>query len=537
MKKLKKIAGLLTALCLLTGLASPGRAADAASVPSAIEKSAQALRKAVPAPQISSVGGEWAVIALARSGCSVPQSYWDGYYAAVCKTVAAGGGVLHQRKYTEYSRVILALTAIGADPADVAGYNLLTPLGDFEKTVWQGINGPIWALIALDAGGYDMPQAPDAAVQATRQMYVEEVLSRQLPDGGWCLAGSQADPDVTAMALQALAPYRSQKAVEAAVSAGLARLSAMQDGDGGYASWGAVNSESVVQVMTALGRLGVALDDSRFVKNGKTMLDNLLSYQLPDGSFCHSGQGGANLMASEQGLCGLAAAWRATEKKPGLFEMTDVSIKTASGGERTRHEDVKKVPVAGLPVQFSDVAGHENQKAIEALASRAIVSGVGAGQFAPDRTMTRAEFAAIVIRALGLPQDKEPGGGFSDVAADSWYAGFVWSASRYGIVQGGGDGRFRPDGTITRQEAAVMVRRAASLCGLDMELDDTAVRNVLAQFPDYTAAASWARESMAFCFQAGILDKEAPALGPQQLVRRCEVAQMLYNLLDRAELL
>ena len=66
-------------------------------------------------------------------------------------------GNLHDKKYTEYSRVIVALTAIGKNPADVAGYNLLTPLGDYEKTIWQGMNGPIWALIALDSGNYDMP--------------------------------------------------------------------------------------------------------------------------------------------------------------------------------------------------------------------------------------------------------------------------------------------------------------------------------------------------------------------------------------------
>lgn len=103
--------------------------------------------------------------------------------------VKACGGVLHPRKYTEYSRVILALTAIGADPRDVAGYDLLVPLGDFERTIAQGVNGAAFALLALDAGEYEIPRNPAAATQATRQMYVDTILARQLPDGGWNLTG------------------------------------------------------------------------------------------------------------------------------------------------------------------------------------------------------------------------------------------------------------------------------------------------------------------------------------------------------------
>ena len=125
--------------------------------------------------------------------------------------------MLHERKYTEYSRVILALTAIGRDPAKVAGYNLLTPLGDFEKTIWQGLNGPIWAFIALDSGSYEIPKNPAAKTQATRQLYINEILKNQLKDGGWSLTGTgNSDLDMTAMALQALAKYQDQKSVKSA---------------------------------------------------------------------------------------------------------------------------------------------------------------------------------------------------------------------------------------------------------------------------------------------------------------------------------
>ena len=143
--------------------------------------------------------------------------------------------MLHERKYTEYSRVILALTAIGRDPSKVAGYNLLMPLGDFEKTIWQGLNGPIWALIALDSGNYEIPKNPAAKTQATRQLYIDEILNSQMKGGGWSLTGTgDSDVDISAMALQALAKYQDQKAVKTATDKALTYLSKVQDSKGGY---------------------------------------------------------------------------------------------------------------------------------------------------------------------------------------------------------------------------------------------------------------------------------------------------------------
>ncbi|MBQ2926181.1 MAG: hypothetical protein IJE03_05080, partial [Ruminiclostridium sp.] len=92
-------------------------------------------------------------------------------------------------------------------------------------------------------------------------------------------------------------------------------------------------------------------------------------------------------------------------------------------------------------------------------------------------------------------------------------------------------------GTITRQEAAVMVARAAKLCGMDTEMDTMAIRDVLAQFTDYVTAAQWAREGLAFCYQVDILDDTALEIRPKTAILRCEIAQMLYNLLGAAQLL
>ena len=126
---------------------------------------------------------------------------------------------------------------------------------------------------------------------------------------------------------------------------------------------------------------------------------------------------------------------------------------------------------------------------------------------------------------------------FSDVAASRWYAPYVGTAYRYGIVNGVGGGKFAPNGTITRQEAAAMVARAAKLCGMDTARDDTQTRNILAQFGDYTTVASWAKPSVAFCYDAGILDQSDLEIVPGREILRCEIARMLYLMLDGSKLL
>lgn len=329
-----RLAALTLALALALSLCPHALAAEDA-LSAAARRAADQLVQTVPAPQVGAVGGEWAVIGLARGGFEVPLHYWEDYYAAVTAQVKACGGVLHPRKYTEYSRVILALTAIGADPRDVAGYDLLVPLGDFERTIAQGVNGAAFALLALDAGEYEIPWNSAAATQATRQMYVDTILARQLPDGGWNLTGGDgAEADTTAMALQALAGYRKQAAVSAAVDRGLACLSGLQGLDGGFAAYGSQNTESIAQVVVALCQLGIPLEDARFVKNGATLVQRLLAAQLPNGSFCHQAEDAAgDLMATEQALYALAAVLRSASGRPALYCMGDAEPLLSGGTE------------------------------------------------------------------------------------------------------------------------------------------------------------------------------------------------------------
>lgn len=524
------------------------------TVKSAMEDTAAYVYRTVKNPQVGSVGGEWAVLGLARSGYEVPEEYYQDYYDTVVAYVKACDGVLHEKKYTEYSRLIVALTAIGADPSNVGGYNLLTPLGDFDKTIWQGINGPVWALIALDSGNYAMPQNADAATQATRQMYIDEILDRQLTDGGFSLFGGTgaaaageevSDPDITGMALQALAKYQDQAKVKKVTQEALACLSKMQKDNGGFASWGTANSESCVQVIVSLTELGIPLDDIRFVKNGNTLVDNLLTFHLKGKGFLHTADGsGSNQMATEQGLYGLVAVYRAQQRQNSLYSMGDaVSMLSENAqvigpkaeGLPGKHADVRKLKLTMPGKTFSDISAHKNQPAIEALAARGIINGKTETQFLPDATMTRAEFAAIVVKALGLTP--KANSKFTDVPPGAWYAPYVGTASGYGIINGTPELAFYPENTITKQEAAVMVAKAAELCGLDMTMDAMTLQDVLSQFPDYVTADEWAKLSLAFCYQEDILPQEELEIRPKTAVKRCEIAEMLYRMLSAAELL
>lgn len=284
------------------------------------------LSASVPDPGVSSIGGEWAVIGLARND-SLPADYAASYYSNLVRTLRNTGGVLHRVKYTEYSRVVLALSSLGFDPTDVVGYDVLSPLGDFDQVCWQGVNGPIWALIALDSRGYDAPTAPGGKRQTTRDALIDAILESEISGGGWALSGSVPDVDLTAMALTSLAPYRASRAdVAAAVERGLSVLSSLQGEDGGYGDAGSATSESCAQVVVALSALGInPASDARFAKAGGSVLDALCAFAVPGGGFKHVADGEVNGMATEQGFYALVAYERLLSGKTSLFDMSDVA--------------------------------------------------------------------------------------------------------------------------------------------------------------------------------------------------------------------
>ena len=291
-----------------------------------LAQTAAYLSASVPDPGVSSIGGEWAVIGLARNG-SLPADWASTYYSNLVRTLWDAGGVLHRVKYTEYSRVVIALSSLGFDPTDVAGYDVLSPLGDFDQVCWQGVNGPIWALIALDSRGYDVPTAPEGKRQTTRDALVDAVLDSEIAGGGWALSGSVPDVDMTAMALTSLAPYRGARAdAAAAIDRGLSVLSSLQGEGGGYGDAGSATSESCAQVVVALASLGIdPASDERFVKESGSVLDALCAFAVPGGGFKHVADGEVNGMATEQGFYALVAYERLLSGKTSLFDMSDVA--------------------------------------------------------------------------------------------------------------------------------------------------------------------------------------------------------------------
>lgn len=281
-------------------------------------------------PSVGSIGGEWMALGLARSGRTVPEGYYDAVVKYVKDNIDSNGR-LDKNKATENARIILALTAIGKDVTNVGGHDLLAGLNEMSYLSKQGINGAIFTLIALDSHSYT------PAGDVTRDKLVQAILNAQISgDGGWSLDGKNADVDMTAMAIQALAAYyKSDSSAKKAVDKGLSWLSSVQQNDGGFTSWGAANSVSCAQVIVALTALGIdPAKDSRFIKNGVSVLDALCSFAVNGGGFKHlATETSANGMATEQGFYALVAYYRLLNGQTSLYDMTDVKLEGVKAEE------------------------------------------------------------------------------------------------------------------------------------------------------------------------------------------------------------
>lgn len=293
----------------------------------ATDKVSQHLLDTVTSPGCGSMGGEWVVLQLARSGNLTPE-FKTTYLKNLTDYVKEKDGVLSTSKLTEYSRVVIALSALGEDPTDFAGYNLLKPLADYNATVKQGINGAIYALIALDTKNYVIPEAPEGATQTTREKLIAYIMNKKLDGGGWALSGTKADPDITSMAIQGLSMYYdTDPDVRDAVDEAFEKLSALQNEDGGFASWGTANSESVAQVICALTSIGFdPAEEEGFIKeDGSWLLSNLFSFAVPVGdtlAFAHTGNT-ENQMATEQAGYALVSYNRLLKGESALYDMVE----------------------------------------------------------------------------------------------------------------------------------------------------------------------------------------------------------------------
>ena len=293
------------------------------------------IQSAVSAPVVSYLFGEWAVLGQARAKVPLSEAYIAAYYEKVVAYVKANigsDGILRAPDdkntpvITDNERIALALTAIGKDPANVGGENLLKALQNKDimqvtDTSNTDINGLVMGLLALNSRNYT----------SDTSWLVQAVLAQQNEDGSWRASADTkpvGDVDMTAMALQALAPYYKDggnETVNTAVEKALNWLS------GKYRS-GYDSSESCAQVVIALSALNLdANTDARFTKTveGKTLsvLGNLLQYRVVEnGGFKHQfADKAVNEMATEQALCAMAAYARFTEKANALYDMTDAA--------------------------------------------------------------------------------------------------------------------------------------------------------------------------------------------------------------------
>ena len=264
-----------------------------------------------------SSSSDWTVIGARQLGLSEDYaSYLSALTAYIAKTYPDSAS-FSKASATELARIAITVCACGGNPDSLTGdngkkisfYSDALAGSSAESLSSQGINALIFTLIAMDAAG----TKPSDSSSVTYDEVIKALLSLQLPDGGFTYEGETADPDITAMAITALAPsYESDADVKAAADRAVSALSGLQLADGGFASYGNECSESASQAIIALCSLSIdPANDSRFVKNGTSVLDALLSYAGEDGGFLHSKEdgsaSGSNALAGEQAFLALDA--------------------------------------------------------------------------------------------------------------------------------------------------------------------------------------------------------------------------------------
>lgn len=340
----------------------------------------------------------WNLIGMSRSDQDIPEDYKKTFYNNMVSYLEENNWDLNTRKYSDYSKLILGFTAIGIDAQDVNGHNLLYYLSDFSNIKIQGFNGPIWALIALNSHpNYGIPDNKSAQEQTTRELLITYLLKPgyMKDSGGWSLynrVNGAADVDITAMTIQALAPYYSRSDVKSAIDKGLQWLASVQLENGGFTTMGVETSESDAQVIVALSAIGIDCQtDPRFItSNGSWVMSRLFEYysaiDSSKGGFMHvfagaenNGGGAAGTidgMATEQGMYATVAYQRMLEGKTALYDMSDIDLNpgkapdapsttattattqrntTDSGQTGTTARKSKKVKVTKLTLNYNQI--------------------------------------------------------------------------------------------------------------------------------------------------------------------------------------
>ena len=296
---------------------------------SELDASLAYLVTSVPAPDFGTSGGEWTIFALARAGYNVPAGYYDGYTTRIETMLTAGGNAkLDNDIATENQRLILAYTAMGIDATNINGSDIVAPLGDFDWVTRNGVNGAAYALIALNSMPYGFDALGSYTNQTTEQALIDFILDKELSTGGFSGTGVAIDPDMTCIAIQALAPYyreTGREDVTNAVVSAIVALSGIQFEDGGFGVQGVSNAESCAQAIVALATIGIdPQTDERFVKAGGDAVSALLGFYVPGGGFKHiATQNVPNGIATDQSVYALVAYDRFLAGENTLYDISD----------------------------------------------------------------------------------------------------------------------------------------------------------------------------------------------------------------------
>lgn len=252
-----------------------------------------------------------------------------------------------------------------------------------------------------------------------------------------------------------------------------------------------------------------------------------------------------NLLASagDAGLL-VAAAIGVDEDKLGVYRYNEAAGKWEYVGGKVDKVNKKVIVALTKPGKyavfeydktFADLAGHWSRRDVEIMAARHVVRGMTEENFVPNSNVTRAQFAAMVLRSLGLEEAAVAGDTFKDVKAGAWYAGAVEAAYKAGIVSGYEDGTFRPGENITRQEMAAMVTRALSYSGKSVSLTRAEADAILGAYADSAGIAAWAKKSAAVAVKEGIVTgRSTGTYAPAANATRAEGTVMLKRMMSTA---
>lgn len=452
---------------------------------------------------------EWEAVGIARAGGTLPASYLTGATAQVKESAGSF------RKVTDLERLILGIKAAGGNPTAVNGVNLIDNMVNHEKMTAQGTNGPIFALIALHSDNYNVA----STATWNKDKLVTWLLSAQNSDGGFPLAtGEASSVDMTAMAVAALAPERTQTQVQTAIDKAVQYLSTQQQVNGGYSAYNDDSSESVSQVIVALASAGINPKDERFTKSSGDLLTRLSQFRQSNGAYSHTIGGAGDNIATEQALLALVAYQQYLSSGNTLYNLANTSTSPVDTGTSTT-------------VTFTD------ENTISAWASDAVHRAYNAGlmlgvsdqelRFAPKQQLTRAQFAALVVRLTGATASSNTpanSGAFKDVSSNQWYYNAIMTAKSKGIITGISATSFQPNQPVSRQDMAVMLTRAFALKGASST-----------SFADQAKIGSYARSAVNAVVNNGIMVGANNTFDPQAKVTREMAAVVAMNVQKMAQ--